>query len=58
MRPTPDAQGSRPARAGDRLQDGLPEVAQPLQALSQGAASGTRPGGEYVWQPTHTVNVG
>ena len=28
MRPTPDAKAARPARAGDRLQDGLLEVAQ------------------------------
>ena len=49
MCPTPEAEGARPAGAGDRLQDGLPEVAQPLQALPQGTAAGVGPAGNFTF---------
>ena len=48
MRPAAEASGAPAAAAGDGLPDGLPEVAQPLQALPQGAAARARPGGTIV----------
>ena len=48
MRPTLEAEGARPAGAGNRLPDGLPQVAQPLQALPQGTAAGVGPAGSKL----------